>query len=323
MFAGDIFDVRAYDVARTALDIQGDMNQLPTGTEDNLTGAWHLDDVQNGTTDQFRDVSGNGGTGTYSGSTPVFEDTNLFTMAEESTLLGRIIATDIDGDSQQDGDTDFDYAVTAQGANGFVTVYGDGTWEYTPNIDFFGTDSFELKVIDSLGATATKTVTVSVLNINDAPVVNTVSAAPVFTEDGAPVLVDPAVQVTDGDSADFDGGILSVDVSTGYAPGDTLAFDGTVTLSAGMTNGSLVSLDGGTTTIGTINIDGTGGTLTVDLTDSATPALIEQLARTVTFENTSIEPGTTPRTVSFTLSDGDGGTSLAVDQTVAPTCLAY
>ena len=163
-FEGEIFDVRAYDVARSQSDILLDMNELPDGTDPTLTGAWHLDDVLNGTTDQFRDVTGNGGTGTYSGSTPVFEDTNLFTMAEDAVLHGRITGTDVDGD------TAFTYGVEAQGANGTVTVNPDGTWTYAPNADFFGADTFEVSVTDSLGATATKEITVSVLNVNDAPV---------------------------------------------------------------------------------------------------------------------------------------------------------
>ena len=194
-------------MGRTQFDILADMHELPDGTDPNLTGAWHLDDVFNGTTDQFRDVSGNGGTGTYSGGTPVFEQTNLFSMAEESTLHGKLVGTDVDGD------TDLDYSVTLQAANGTVTVdVTTGDWTYTPNADYFGTDSFEVAVTDSLGAIATKEITVSVLNVNDAPEI-TLGAGTVFTEDGAPIAVDPTIQITDVDSADLDGGSLTIDIS--------------------------------------------------------------------------------------------------------------
>ena len=314
-FFGEIFDVRAYDVARTAGEIQADMNDLPDGTDPALTAAWHLDDVLNGTTDQFRDVTGNGATGTYSDSTPEFAETNLFTMAEESTLHGRIIATDPDDVN----DTEvFTFDVAAQGANGTVTVNpADGTWEYTPNADFTGTDSFEVKVTDSLDATATKTVSVTVLNVNDAPDVSSAGPAADFTEDGAPVFVDPALTISDLDSADFDGGTLTIDVTGGHQTGDVLAIDagGPFTLSSGMSSGSLVSL--GQDMIGVIGLDGTTGTLSIDLTSSfATPGVVEQLARAVTFQNDTAEPGAGSRNIEFTLTDGDGGTSAALSQTV-------
>ncbi len=174
-FQGEIFDVRAYDVARTAGEIRADMNDLPDGTDPTLTGAWHLDDVLNGTMGQFRDVTGNGGTGTFTGGTPVFVDNNLFTMAEDSVLHGRITGTDVDNIAET-----FIFGVAAQGTNGTVTVNPtDGTWEYTPDADFVGTDTFEVQVTDSLGATATKTVSVNVLNVNDAPVVANPAVAPI------------------------------------------------------------------------------------------------------------------------------------------------
>ncbi|MEP0337182.1 MAG: LamG-like jellyroll fold domain-containing protein [Alphaproteobacteria bacterium] len=313
-FFGEIFDVRAYDVARSQADILLDMNQLPTGAEPNLTGAWHLDDVLNGTTDQFRDVTGNGGTGTYSGGTPVFADNNLFTMAEDSVLHGQITGTDVDDVNDTE---DFTFGVAAQGANGTVTVNPtDGTWEYTPNTDFFGTDSFEVQVTDSGGATATKTVSVSVLNVNDAPSVETVSGAATFAEDGTPVVIDPALTITDLDSADFDGGSLTIEISGGYQTGDVLAIDAGAAfdLSSGMTNGSLISI--GQDVIGVINLDGATGTLSIDLTGFATPGVVEQLARAVTFQNDTEEPGAGARGIDFTLTDGDGGTSAALSQSV-------
>ncbi|HBC08801.1 MAG TPA: hypothetical protein DC046_14660, partial [Rhodospirillaceae bacterium] len=312
-FSGEIFDVRAYDVGRSQADILSDMHTLPDGTDPTLTAAWHLDDVLNGTSDQFRDVTGNGNTGTFTGGTPVFVDNNLFTMAEDSVLHGQIIATDADDVN----DTEvFTFGVAAQGANGTVTINGDGTWEYTPNTHFFGTDSFEVQVTDSLGAVATKAITVTVLNVNDAPTVETASGAATFAEDGAPVIIDPALTITDLDSTNFDGGTLTIDISSGYQAGDVLTIDAGAAfdLSSGMTNGSLVSI--GQDVIGAINLDGASGTLSIDLTDFATPGVVEQLARAVTFQNDTEEPGAGARGIDFTLTDGDGGTSAILSQTV-------
>ena len=58
-------------------------------------------------------------------------------------------------------------AVT-QGANGSVTFTASGV-SYTPNADFFGTDSFTYTISDGNGGTATATVNVTVTNVNDDP----------------------------------------------------------------------------------------------------------------------------------------------------------
>ena len=56
-------------------------------------------------------------------------------------------------------------------ANGTVAITGGGTGlTYTPDADFFGTDTFTYTISDGNGGTATATVTVTVTNVNDAPV---------------------------------------------------------------------------------------------------------------------------------------------------------
>ncbi len=57
----------------------------------------------------------------------------------------------------------------SNGSNGTVVDNGDGTVTYTPNIEFFGQDSFEYTIIDESGATDTATVNVTV-TFNDAPI---------------------------------------------------------------------------------------------------------------------------------------------------------
>ena len=57
-----------------------------------------------------------------------------------------------------------------QGANGTVSRVGTtNTLTYTPNLNFFGSDSFEYTVVSSNGAEATGVVTVTVSPINDPP----------------------------------------------------------------------------------------------------------------------------------------------------------
>ncbi len=60
-----------------------------------------------------------------------------------------------------------------QGANGSVAITGGGTTiSYTPNADFFGSDSFTYTISDGNGGTDTATVSITVTNVNDAPVAN-------------------------------------------------------------------------------------------------------------------------------------------------------
>ncbi len=54
--------------------------------------------------------------------------------------------------------------------NGTLLFNADGTFTYTPNADFNGSDTFTYKADDGKGGTATATVTVTVNPINDAPV---------------------------------------------------------------------------------------------------------------------------------------------------------
>ena len=55
-------------------------------------------------------------------------------------------------------------------ANGTVNLDADGTFIYTPNANFFGSDSFVYEVTDGNGAIANATVNITVDSVNDAPV---------------------------------------------------------------------------------------------------------------------------------------------------------
>ncbi|WP_274627603.1 DUF4347 domain-containing protein [Arvimicrobium flavum] len=140
-----------------------------------------------------------------------------------------------------------------------------------------------------------------------------------FTENGPAVLLDAGsnATVTDGDSANFSGGALTVSiVANGNASEDVLGFAAWVSLSAGMTVGSVVSVSG--EQVGTITANGiSGNALVVSLNSAATPARVQELVRALTYANADgLDPGTATRSVQVTLSDGAGGTSAAQTVTV-------
>ncbi|MCK0070732.1 beta strand repeat-containing protein, partial [Kordiimonas laminariae] len=143
-----------------------------------------------------------------------------------------------------------------------------------------------------------------------------------FTEgdDATTLDVGDNLTITDADSADFDGGDLTISITANQAAEDRLEIDtsGNISLSAGQTAGSTVSVSG--TVIGTIDSGATGGSnedLIISLNSNATPARVQELLREIQYNNAdSNTPTDGDRTISITLSDGTGATSNAADVTV-------
>jgi len=96
---------------------------------------------------------------------------NLAPVAgDDSVSTGQEVAVSIDvaaNDVDPDGVLDLGSANTACGvcstpANGALVDGGDGTFEYTPAINFAGSDGFVYEICDTLGACDTATVTITV-----------------------------------------------------------------------------------------------------------------------------------------------------------------
>ncbi|MGF1523392.1 MAG: Ig-like domain-containing protein, partial [Leptolyngbyaceae cyanobacterium] len=91
---------------------------------------------------------------------PVAVD-DSFTIDEDTVLTGDVAAND----SDLDGD-DLTFTLGDAAANGAVDLNADGTFIYTPDADFFGTDSFTYTVSDG-ELTDTATVNIEVVNVPD------------------------------------------------------------------------------------------------------------------------------------------------------------
>ena len=104
-------------------------------------------------------------------------------MAEDTVRLlttGLLFANDLDVDA----DPIVISAVSISPTNGTATLVLDPSFNviaisYTPNANFFGTDTFEYTILDPSGLDSTALVTMSVLPVNDAPE----AAADVFVID--------------------------------------------------------------------------------------------------------------------------------------------
>jgi hypothetical protein len=97
---------------------------------------------------------------------PTVED-DSFTVNEDDILNADAGANDNDAD----GDI-LVYTPTGiiDTENGTVVMNNDGTFTYTPDPDFNGTDSFDYTACDDNGNCSTATVTITVAPINDSPI---------------------------------------------------------------------------------------------------------------------------------------------------------
>ncbi|MDZ4253021.1 MAG: Ig-like domain-containing protein, partial [Sulfuritalea sp.] len=89
-----------------------------------------------------------------------------FVTAEDTILAGNLLATaaDVEGDS-------LTVTLVAGPANGTLALDADGGFVYTPNINFNGSDAFTYRVNDGELDSGLATVALTVMPVNDAPVI--------------------------------------------------------------------------------------------------------------------------------------------------------
>ena len=94
-----------------------------------------------------------------------------FTVNEDQTLETTLGLNDLlQNDSDVDGDTLTVNTVPISGpSNGSLTLNSDGTFTYTPDADFSGSDSFTYEVTDGNGGRAQAVVNLTVTPVNDSP----------------------------------------------------------------------------------------------------------------------------------------------------------
>jgi VCBS repeat-containing protein len=140
---------------------------------------------------------------------------DVATTDEDVAVSIDVLANDDDVDSA------FEVTAFSGAANGTVAQNPDGTFTYTPNADFNGTDSFTYTLSDgALEDTATVTITVN--PVNDAPVAG--DDAYSTDEDTALLVPAPGVRANDDD---VDEDELTTTLVNGPASGElTLNPDG-------------------------------------------------------------------------------------------------
>ncbi|SCB88291.1 hypothetical protein GA0061087_10033, partial [Priestia flexa] len=188
-----------------------------------------------------------------------------FSTLEDVPLLGAVVGTDVDGNP-------LTYTLQTQASNGVAVVNADGTFTYTPNLNFNGTDVFTVLVSDGQGGTAVSTVTINVQPVNDPPV--TVDLAFTINEDN----------------------VISNQVPASDPEGDLLTFS---LLNAPINGTAVVNADGTFTYTPNLNYNGTD-TFSVLVSDGQGGTAVSNISITIVSVNDP--PVVQDRTITTTVN---------------------
>ena len=147
-----------------------------------------------------------------SGNTPPVAGADSYS-ANEDNLLSVAAPGVLGNDTDADGDP---LVVAANGApaHGTLSMAANGSFTYTPPADYHGADSFTYTASDGRGGTATGTVSLNVISVNDPPV----ARADSWTATAGQTLAVAAPGVLANDT-DVDGDALSAVLVSGVAHG--------------------------------------------------------------------------------------------------------
>lgn len=161
---------------------------------------------------------------------------------------------------------------------------------------------------------------ISVTRVNTPPVIAGFSGTTAYTEGDSPAPVAPAATVADDDSPNFASGKLTVAISANASKDDRLTINNQGT-DAGQVGVSGKNVTYGGTVIGTFTGGSGSKALAVTFNASATATAVTAVLQNVAFANISANPSTALRTLKATMTDGDGGTSAPVFQSVSVTAV--
>ncbi|MEM7058900.1 MAG: Ig-like domain-containing protein [Pseudomonadota bacterium] len=241
---GPVITINVFSQGGTTQDIWGMTTSLPL-----IVGA------------RYEKVDGsNAGSSPYVDFVSLVAEDDAPETDEDTAVIVDVLANDVD----VDGDP-ITVTSATNGANGTTVVNSDGTITYTPDPNFFGSDTFSYQITDGTGETETAFVNVTVNPVNDDPVAADDAAD--ADDDGL-----ATINVLSNDS-DIEGDTLSVSSAGNGATGlVTINGDGTLSYDA---NGQFAGLGAGETAIDTFTYtvtDGNGGsdTATVSVTVTGT-----------------------------------------------------
>ncbi|MFK7730260.1 MAG: cadherin-like domain-containing protein [Pseudomonadales bacterium] len=182
--------------------------------------------------------------------------------------------------------------------------------------DATGSEQVVYQSVEAASSAPPRLIVEFTVPVNNKPTINNLNGdAITVTNDGVFVKIDTnlAADLVDPDSAsDFDGGYLEF-VGSDFAVQDTISVDttGTISLSAGIADGSIVSV--GASAVGTISNSSSSG-FRIDLNGNSNDLAVDELLRNAQFATDSMVLGS--RSVAVEFDDGDGDDSTTAIDTV-------
>jgi uncharacterized delta-60 repeat protein len=84
------------------------------------------------------------------------------TGAEDTPIVGDLTVRDVDSDT-------LTYSLVGSASHGTVELHSNGSFLYTPEVNYNGADSFTFEAYDNVVGSNLSTVSLNVVNVNDAP----------------------------------------------------------------------------------------------------------------------------------------------------------
>ncbi len=227
------------------------------------------------------------------------------TVTPNSFVSIPLTATDPDANSLR-------FSLLSGPSGAQVSQSGSFTWQAGAS----GQSTFQVQVTDNgipaLSDSTSFTITVG----NQRPIITLTDGALDYTENDGPKAIDPGATVSTPGSQNFNNGLLMAQ----FTDAPLTAEDRLSILSDAVDPKIVTITSGGKVKFNNVEIGSfEGGTdlpLTFHLNSGATASAIEALLQHISFEDISDNPSTSDRHLQFTLTDGDGQSSLPVSKTI-------
>ncbi len=193
--------------------------------------------------------------------------------------------------SDADGDT-LTYSVVTNPAHGTLSLASNGTFTYTPALNYNGPDSFEFMANDGTLDSNVGTFTLDITAINDPLKVTLPSPTLQVNRTTSPVRIDPAASVDDVDTVI---NYAKTQIRTTIYSGNTTADNekGRVVLKvrsedpapgAVTVKGSKIYVNGSNTAIASFSGGSQGRSLIINFTSAATQADVNLVLKQISFQ---------------------------------------
>lgn len=220
---------------------------------------------------------------------PVANNDNL-TGLEDNSITSNVLTNDSDIEG-----TVLNATLVSGPVNGNLTLNLNGSFTYTPNANWSGTETFSYRANDGTDNSNVATVTIAITPINDAPSSSAVTLPTILKDSGAHLITQAQLLAN---ALDVDGDILTA-INLAISVGNGVLIDntnGTWTYTPGSKDESLVTFSY-TVTDGTLVAAGTAKMDIVPVIVPITPTPITPITPT------TIDPITTTPTVKPTVAD--------------------